>query len=160
MSKEQIWQLDQLSELFKYVKQADLDDTVYAVLGGIPSAYENLWRHTSFCLQGGKNPRQIIGAHLQHYILNAMSLKIEDAISHPDDMRKMIKLFDKEKECIFSDTIAENNLKRPSVDIVFREEERDSSSVLVPASNAIGIVLQHGLAKSPCIDELEQHVDA
>ena len=45
MTKEMVWQIEQLQDLFKYVKEADLHDTVFAVFGGIPSGYEKLWRN-------------------------------------------------------------------------------------------------------------------
>ncbi len=71
-------------------------------------------------------------------------------------MEEIIKLFDKEKMCILSDTLTDKKLERPTPDKVFREVERDGISVLIPASNAIGIVLQHSLSKKPTLDELEK----
>jgi hypothetical protein len=56
---------------------------------------------------------------------------------------------------IVRDTLVNKNLKRPTPDKVFREVERDGISVLIPASNAIGIVLRHSLTKKPSLVELE-----
>jgi hypothetical protein len=70
-------------------------------------------------------------------------------------MKEIIKLFDAEKISILCDTLVDKNLKRPTPDKVFREVERDGVFVLIPASNAIGIVLQHGLSKKPSLTELE-----
>ena len=64
MTKEMIWQIKQLQDLFEYVKEADLDDTVFAVLGGIPARYEELWRNAKTDLMNGQDPRRVIGAHL------------------------------------------------------------------------------------------------
>jgi hypothetical protein len=71
-------------------------------------------------------------------------------------MKEIIKLFDAEKISILCDTLVDKNLKRPTPDKVFREVERDGVFVLIPASNAIGIVLQHGLSKKPALTELEE----
>ena len=70
-------------------------------------------------------------------------------------MKEIIKLYDAEKMSILCDTLVDKNLKRPTPDKVFREVERDGIFVLIPASNAIGIVLPHGLSKEPSLDELE-----
>jgi hypothetical protein len=47
---------------------------------------------------------------------------------------------------------------RPTPDKVFREVERDGVFVLIPAWNAIGIILRHGLTRKPLLDELEELV--
>jgi hypothetical protein len=47
-------------------------------------------------------------------------------------------------------------LQRPTPDKVFREVERDGIFVLIPASNAIRIDLQHRLTKEPSLNELEE----
>ena len=57
-----------------------------------------------------------------------------------------------------SDILADKDLKRPTPDKVFREVERDGIPVLIPASNAIGIVIRHSLTKKPSLDELEELV--
>ena len=43
MTKEMIWKMDQLKELFNYVKDVGLEDTVFGGLGGIAANYEKLW---------------------------------------------------------------------------------------------------------------------
>jgi hypothetical protein len=153
MSREMIWQIEQLQDLFKYVKEADLDDTVFAVLGGIPAGYEELWRNAKIDLQDGQPPRQVIGTHLCAEIYAAIKL-VKDA----QDMDEIIKLFDKDKSIIPSHLLTVKKLKRPTPDKVFREVERDGAPVLISASNAIGIVLHHGLTKKPLLDELEELV--
>ena len=70
-------------------------------------------------------------------------------------MKEIIKLFDKDKKWIVRDTLTVNKLQRPATDYVFRAVERDGIFVLIPASNAIGIVLQHNLTATPSLVELE-----
>jgi hypothetical protein len=154
MTKEMIWQIGQLQELFKYVKDAGLEDTVFAVLGGIPSRYEELWDNSKIDFQAGRDAREVIGTHLCAAVSAAIKL-VKDSKKKGNDMEEIIKLLDKEKMWILSDTLT-YKLQRPTPDKVFREVERDGMFVLIPASNAIGIVLQHGLSKKPSLTELEK----
>ena len=155
MMKDMIWQLEQFQELFEYVKKADLDSVVFAVLGGNPADYEELWENTKTRLQIGQDPRQIIGDYLRDQIYAAANLvrKAKDNIA---DMKKIITLFDKSKESIICNTLTEKDLKRPTPDKIFREVEQQGVAVLIPASNAIGIVLQYNLKKKPTLNELEE----
>jgi hypothetical protein len=59
---------------------------------------------------------------------------------------------------ILSDTLTVKKLQIPTPDKVFREVERDGIPVLMPASNSIGIVLEHSLKKEPSLNELEEMV--
>lgn len=155
LTSEMIWQLEQLQELFKYVKDAALEDTLFAVLGGIPAKYEKLWDNSKIDLQAGRDAREVIGTHLCAAISTAIDL-VRDSKKKTNDMDEIIKLFDKDKKCILCDTLTMKKLERPTPDKVFRKVERDGVSVLIPASNAIGIVLQHSLSKKPSLDELEK----
>ncbi|KAJ3108920.1 hypothetical protein HDU96_007374 [Phlyctochytrium bullatum] len=154
MTREMVWQMHQLQDLFKYVKDAGLDDLVFAVLGGIPANYQRLWSCNKAELRNGRNPREVIGTHLCAEIFDAISV-IQDSHGMNSDMGEIIKLFDKDKEWVLCKTLAEKKLRRPTPDKVFREVEREDNSVLIPASNAIGIVLRHSLAKKPSLTELE-----
>jgi hypothetical protein len=155
MTEEMIWQMGQLRHLFKYVKDAGLEDTVFAVLGGVPADYEELWDNSKFDLQAGRDAKEVIGTHLCASIYAAITI-VKNSKKKGNDMEEIIKLFDKEKAWILGDTLTDKKLERPTPDKVFREVERDGISVLIPASNAIGIVLQHSLSKKPTLDELEE----
>lgn len=157
MTREMIWQLDQLQGFFEYVQKAGLDDTVFAVLGGNPADYEELWDNAEADFQDGQDARQVIGTHLCAQISAAIKL-VKDSKTKTNDMEDIIKLFDKDKNCILSDTLTVKKLQRPTPDKVFLEVEHDGVFALVPASNAIGIVLRHGLTREPTLDELEELV--
>jgi GTPase SAR1 family protein len=154
MTKELIWQIEQLQDLFKYVEEVGLDDIVFAVLGGIPAGYEELWDNARIDLQDGQEAREVLGSHLCSEISAAIKI-VKDSKTKTNDMEEIIKLFDKNKKLILSDTLTVKKLQRPTPDKVFRELEQDGVFVLVPASNAIGIVLQHSLIKEPSLNELE-----
>ena len=157
MTKDMIWQLEQFQELFVYVKKASLDNIVFAVLGGNPADYKNLWKNTKTRLQTGQDPRQIIGDYLRDQIYAAANL-VRKAKKKTNDMEKIIELFDTDKKFILCNTLDEKKLERPTPDKIFREVEQKGVAVLVPASNAIGIVLQYELKKKPTLDELEEMV--
>jgi hypothetical protein len=144
MAKEMIWQIDQLQDLFKYSKEADLDDILFAVLGGIPRKYEKLWGNANIALEKGENPRKVIGFHL--------CAEISAAIDIVEDSRN--NTFDHEKNWILRDNV--KNLRRASPGNVFRDVTRNGMRVLFPASNAIGIVLKHNLTAIPSLHELEE----
>jgi hypothetical protein len=155
MTKEMVWQIGQLQHLFKYVKDASLEDTVFAVLGGIPSRYEELWDNSKIDLQAGLDAKEVIGTHLCAAISAAIKL-VEDSCGNDGPaIEKLMNLF-QETSIFTKSTLVTNLLQRPTPDKVFREVERDGVFVLIPASNAIGIVLQHGLSKKPSLNELEK----
>ena len=154
MTKDLIWQLDQFQELFKYITEAGLGDAVFAVLGGNPADYEELWDNAEADLRGGQDARQVIGTHLCAQIYAAIKL-INDSKTIKD-LKAILDLFDKDRLWMPSDILADKDLKRPTPDKVFREVERDGIPVFIPASNAIGIVLRHSLTKKPSLDELEE----
>ena len=155
MAKEMVWQIYQLQDLFKYSKEAGLDDVLFAVLGGIPSKYEKLWRNARTALKNGENPRQVIGFHLCAEIHSAIK-QVADSKKRTPDMKEISKFFENERKWIVADAMTEMNLQRPSPDKIFREVTRDGMSVLIPASNAIGIVLKHSLSVGPSLNQLEQ----
>ncbi|OAJ44489.1 hypothetical protein BDEG_27711 [Batrachochytrium dendrobatidis JEL423] len=130
MTKEMIWQLEQLQDLFKYVKEAGCDDTVFAVLGGIPAEYEGLWENVKTDLQDGQDAREAIGTHLCAEISAAIKL-VMDA----QDMDEIIKLLDKDSNIIPSHLLKDKKLKRPISDKIFHE---------------------HSLRKEPTLSELEE----
>ena len=128
MTKEMVWQIVQLQDLFKYVNEAGLDDTVFAVLGGIPADYEKLWRSVKFDLESGRESREVIGTHLCAAI--SAAIKLVGAAA------KLMKLFH-ESDIFTKSTLVANKLQRPTPDKVFREVKQGRIFVLIPASNAI-----------------------
>jgi len=154
MTKEMVWQIGQLQDLFRYAKEAGLEDTVFAVLGGIPSRYEELWDNSKIDLQAGRDGREVIGSHLCAAVFAAIKLVNDSSVKN--NMEKIMKLLDNNTNSIRSRLLTQNKLERPTPDKVFREVKQNRISVLIPASNAIGIVLRHNLSEEPSLDELEE----
>jgi len=159
MSKEMIWSLPQLQEFLSIVNKADnLADVVWAVLGGIPADYEKVWRKFER-LRPSKDTvdaKKLIGELLCDEIYSA--IKIVDDSKTKSNMTEIIELFDKEKNGIVSELLTDKDLTRPTPDKVFHEIIKDKIFMLVPASNAIGIVLHHNLSTEPTLETLEKLV--
>jgi hypothetical protein len=155
MTKEMVWKIGQLQHLFENVKKTGLEDIVFAVLGGVPADYETLWRNVEDGLQNGRDAREVIGTHLCGQISAAIKIIEDSCGNNGPAIAKLMKLF-QENSVFTKSTLVANNLQRPSLDNVFREVERNGVPVLIAASNAIGIVLQHNLSKKPSLDELEE----
>ena len=154
MTKEMVWQMEQFQDLFTYVKAAGLNDTVFAVLGGIPSHYEKLWESAQIALCQGQDARDVIGFFLCGAIY--VACEVVRTSRESADMNQIISLFDKHTMCILCYSLTDKRLQQPTPDKVFRKVEQDGNSVLIPASNAIGIVLQHNLKRKPSLNELEE----
>ena len=58
MTKEVVWHIGQLQDLFKYVNEAGLDDTVFAVLGGIQLITKNCGVLSSLTWKLVENPEK------------------------------------------------------------------------------------------------------
>jgi hypothetical protein len=97
----------------------------------------------------------MIGTNLCAAVSAAIKL-VEGSCGNNSDMEKIIKLLDKNTNIIRRRLLTLNKLQRPTPDKIFCEVERDGVFVLIPASNAIGIVLQHDLSKKPSLNELDR----
>ncbi len=71
-------------------------------------------------------------------------------------MAEIIELFDKEKNGIIHGQLAVKKLIRSTPDKVFQKIKKDGVFTLVPATNAIGIVLRYNFTKEPTLETLEQ----
>jgi hypothetical protein len=94
MTKEMIWQLSHLKDLFKHINETKLGDIVFAVLGGIPSRYNELWYNVQYDLKNGHNVREAIGNHLCAEIFHAINI-IQYSCKKTPDVAETIQLFDK-----------------------------------------------------------------
>jgi hypothetical protein len=159
MTKEMIWSLPQLQEFLSIVNKADnLADILWAVLGGIPARYEKVWRKFERLRlsKDSVDAKQLIRELLCDEISSAIKI-VMDA-KNKSNMSEIIELFDRENNGIISEQLITKKLIRPSPDKVFHEIKKDGAFTLVPASNAIGIVLRYNLTKEPTLESLEKMV--
>eukprot|EP01035_Chromulina_nebulosa_P018168 gene18168-23826_t len=159
MSKEMIWSLPQLKELLMIIDKTEkFGMIVYSVLGGVPVHYEYIWSqyNLSRLSKDFTNDKQLIEDILCGIIYSAIQLVLDS--QYKPGMKEIIKLFDKEMNGIYRDKLLEKDLTLPINDRIFHKVERNGRFTLVPASNAIGIVLRNDLSMMPRYECLEQLV--
>jgi hypothetical protein len=159
MSKEMIWRLSQLQNFFDIIdKVENLEEIVWAVLGGIPSKYEKMWIMFKQRFDYSKDSKQWIGDFLCSDISSAIKL-VDDSKTNLN-MLEIFKMFDKANNGIILNNFltTTNKFDRLTLDKIFHEVEIDGVFNLVPASHAIGLVLRHDLKKKPSIEALEKLV--
>jgi hypothetical protein len=158
MTKDMIWSLPQLQEFIEIVKTNNLGEVLWAVLGGITANYEIIWtKYKRLRLaEDSIDDKQLIGELLCDEISSAIKI-VKNAKTNVN-MKEIIKLFDNSKNGIVSNILTDKDLARPTPDKVFHEVEKNGIFILVPASNAIGIVLHHNLLEEPTLETLEKLV--
>jgi hypothetical protein len=87
----------------------------------------------------------VIGDFLLNEIGVAIELVAETKLAHPP-MKQILEMLGTAQQLPFK-ALVSKNLKRPVPDTVLQKVERDGERVLVPATNAIGIVLQQNLTR-------------
>ena len=99
MTKNMVWEMKELNDLFKYLKESGLDDIMFGVLGGIPAGYYGLWGNVRLKVQSGNNPREVIGDQLCAEISAAIK-SIQDSCGNDQKLEaKLMKIF-AETECL------------------------------------------------------------
>jgi hypothetical protein len=149
MTKDMIWSLPQLQDLFKIAKEEGLEHVLWAVFGGNPSKYEVIWSHYSLLFEDGIDKKQLLGK------LICKEIEICINLVRDSNLHEIIALFDPYTQMILGSSLKSKNLKRPFPDQIFREFMKDGVSVLIPSSSAILTVLLHKLRKVPSLEELE-----
>ena len=96
----------------------------------------------------------MIGGHFSDHIYSAIKTAKDSCGDDKEAISALTKLYG-ETKVFMKSTLVAHGLKRPSPDKVFLEVKKDGIPVLIPDSNAIGIVLQHNITKEPSLNELE-----
>jgi len=157
--KEEVLELPQFKGLPEEIRNDTvLCDLILDVMGGIPSKYETLLRLTV-----GETP-QVAQERIQQALIEELReawKTIRDSKIRTPDMEKILALFKWEGSNlipILSLQLEEKKLIRPSPDKVLHEKILQDEFVLVPATNAIRIVLQYNLKRIPTFKELKSLV--
>ncbi|KAI3656723.1 hypothetical protein MP638_003040 [Amoeboaphelidium occidentale] len=156
--RETIQQLEQCKLAFEWMKSTNLENAVWAVLGGVPAKYDrlvNIIKESK--LDPSKDLRIVIADFLVEEVAMAIDL-IEEAIGSYPDMQKILALLDSELK-MPRNAVLQNKLQCPMSDKVLRKLFRDGENYLVPANEAIALVLRHKLTKAPSLDELLDLID-
>jgi len=160
-TREEIYTLPQFQELPEVLKKdTELCDIIWEVMGGIPSQYDILLAKTKNrtpedALEGIK---QAIEEELQE-----AWKAIRDAKVMNPDMKQILALFKKEEHNLIpiSSLELENKmLRRSSPDNVLQEitQEEDGNFILVPATNAIALILRYDFQQVPTFKGIKERL--
>ncbi len=144
MSKEMIFSLPQLQDLFHLTSKLNLNDIIHTVYGGNPSDYEKLWEK----VKESDKSRETIGELLCDSLAEAIALK------NDPETRDFIETH-KESLALGFIKIKDVKAARASPDKVFRRKWVHGVDSLIPISNAMNIVLTYNLRVRPSFKELE-----
>ena len=140
-----------LGDLIGALRTAELDDVEWAVVGGNPADYfqlDDLW--------GDAGRGDAITAVVEEMVSDLLTKAIKArsaTITANQRLSPLFALFTS-ADAVPLTTLNEMNLARPSPDKVLREVKRDKKFVLVPSTQAMALVLRHGLSEAPSLDAL------
>ena len=158
MDRVMIEKLPQLQTLFAFVSKFGLGNVVWKVLGGVPAKYEKLDKSISRALDTA-DPSTAVHSAIGEYLCNQVyqAIRVVKEAKGLTDMSLILSEMDLNKLEIVSQDLPDE-WKRPTHDKVLREIKKDGKSVLVPSTNAVGIVLRHQLTEEPTIEKLVELV--
>jgi len=152
MDRAMIEKLPQLQTLFAYITKFNLNDVVWGVLGGVPADYEKLDKAITRALDIDPSTVQsAIGEYLCSQVSQAIDI-VKEAKGVSDMSRILSKMDSSSLQIVIQDLPDE--WKRPTPDKVLRKVKEDGKWVLVPSTNAIGIVLRHQITEEPTLEKL------
>ena len=162
LSKEQIFSIPDFANISSSPSTASLFDMAFEVLGGNPQKFialrnfieMKIWDET----YSANNHNQYISEFLTDEIYNAISAIHSMRALNPD-MLEIIELVRQGGNVIPIHDILDKNLKWIYPDRVLRQVKKNGMYVLVPASNALDIVIRHRLWRAPSIEELKQLIN-
>jgi len=153
MERSVLERIEELGELLAALKEAGLDDVVWKVLGGLPSAYLQL--NLNWTVAGKKDIESVATDYMHSRLTMAISEVTKSRAARPD-VKPFYDLF-VNNEYVDEGVLETMNLTRPNPDKVLRAVVVNGQVVrLVPADNAKRLVLRHKMGKSlPSLDELK-----
>lgn len=105
-------------------------------------------------IEGVCDDRELIGMLICEEIGSAIKVITDACIPKSSDMREIVKIFKDREILLTTQTLVDMKLERPAPDKVFREIEKDGVFLLVPASNALSIVLSNNMKEKPSLTKL------
>ena len=147
LSKEQTFSIPEIREMFESTKMASWADVAWKVIGGNPSIFKQM---RDFIFLKGK-PEDRVAEFLGSLLFSAIELINASVEANPHTAEIIDKLRVSKNRLEWKD---KGTLKLSSPDKVFRIVESSGKVVIVPASNALDIVIRLNLAQKPSAQEL------
>ena len=147
LSKAQLFSIPEIQDMFMNPVLSEWKEISWEILGGNPLKFVRMAKKLIY-----KDDKQKeLVDYLSETIYDAMRIKMR-AISANPDMEVIIQKVKDGGGVTIESTL--QGLHRNSPDKVLREVEVDGKPCLAPTSNAMGIVIYHGLSKRPSKEEL------
>jgi hypothetical protein len=151
MAREMLENLEGLGGVIGALRKAKLDGVMWGVVGGNPADYfglKTLW---------DKSGRGDVAAVTVAFVSEQLDKAIKARNAALQDDRRFAELYARymSADFVLSSEAYNMDAKRPSPDKVLREAIRDNEAVLIPASEAMAVVLRHG-QKKPSMNALKE----
>jgi len=152
MPRELLENLKGLGNLVGALREAGLLDVMWAVVGGNPADYFNL--DTAWVRSGRGDVAAVTELFVKEQLGKAIEARDAAVVAH-EGFSPLYTLF-ASADAVPLSTLTDMKLMRPSPDKVLRKVWRDDMLVLVPATQAMAVVLRHKLeTKAPSMDALK-----
>ena len=150
MPRALLFSLPELAALFGALREAGLEDVVWAVLGGVPAHYTAL--HDKLRRAAPKDAASLIERYLDE--------QLRGAISQLNNLKPHSSLVPVLDDFRLVDEVAESRLRdvvSPSPSKVLRSvvARGGKATVFVPADSAMALVLRHRFEVAPALGELQ-----
>jgi hypothetical protein len=151
MEREMLENLKGLGDLIGALREAKLDGVMWGVVGGNPADYfrlDDVWG------ESGRGDVSAVTAAFVSELLDK-AIEVRGAAFVADERLSPLYARFASSDAVPLSTLTELKLTRPSPDKVLRKAVRGEEAVLIPATEAMAVVLRHGLTKKPSMDALK-----
>eukprot|EP00035_Acanthoeca_spectabilis_P017891 m.377647 g.377647 ORF g.377647 m.377647 type:complete len:436 (+) comp16705_c4_seq43:312-1619(+) len=156
--------------VFDLLRELERFDLVWATCGGNPALMVNLetepamrraclttegrFKPESLTPESARELKNVVDAFCLERVRQAVGLVSELTAKHPE-LTELVEMF-KTVDIVAAKVMTARAIVLPNDDKVFRTA--DTSGALIPATAATALVLRHGLADTPTIEELHSLV--
>ena len=134
------------------LREADLADVVYHIIGGVPADYDALWKDTAG--RSGQKFSEAVDSFLFNLLDEAVIAKSATLHSHPA-VSKLYDLFNTEK-AVAQARADVNQVTRPSPDRTLRVVNVNGKRFLIPSTRAMAYILHNDCAKAHSVAQIRE----
>jgi len=151
MAREMLENLEGIGGVIGALREAKLDGVVWGVVGGNPADYFGL--NTAWVRSGRGDVTAVTAAFVSDLLRKA--IEVRGAAFVADERLSPLYARFASSDAVPLSTLTELKLTRPSPDKVLRKAVRGEKAVLIPATEAMAVVLRHNLEDEPSMDALK-----
>ena len=152
MDQETVESIQEFKIFITLLREADLADVVYHIIGGVPADYILLMTVTAG--RSGEKFSEAVNLFLERLQSMSTIFNIEVLRSHPD-MSKLYDLF-KTVEAVSASCDVVRQVTRPSSDKTLRAIYIGSEPFLIPSTRAMAYILRNDCAKAHSVAQIRE----